>query len=91
VSPFRLTRVERAEAGVRAALDGAGIDVRDLRVRDVGDRAVIEVDVDRVDEVRSSPAVAAVLAAGFPAAEVDPRGFRSGAMNERLAEPERFR
>ena len=29
--------------------------------------------------------------AGFAAAEVDPRGFRSGSMNERLADPERYR
>ena len=33
----------------------------------------------------------AVLDAGFDDAEVDPKGFRSGAMNELLADPERFR
>jgi uncharacterized protein len=33
----------------------------------------------------------AVRRAGFDAAEVDPRGFRSGAMNELLAEPDRYR
>jgi uncharacterized protein len=61
-------------------------------VRDRGDRASLEVDADRVDEVRSKPAVlAAVLDAGFSHAEVDPGGFRSGSMNELLAEPERFR
>jgi uncharacterized protein len=92
VSPFRLARVERAEAAARAALADAAIDVRDLRVRDTGDRASLEVDAHRVDEVRATPAVlAAVLAAGFPDAEVDPHGFRSGSMNERLADPERFR
>jgi uncharacterized protein len=92
VSPFRLARVERAEAAARAALAASGIDVRDLRVRDRGDRASLEVDADRVDEVRSKPAVlAAVLDAGFSHAEVDPGGFRSGSMNELLAEPERFR
>jgi uncharacterized protein len=31
------------------------------------------------------------VAAGFAVADVDPRGFRSGAMNELLATPERFR
>ena len=92
VTPFRLARVERAEAGVRAALVADAIDVRDLRVRDLGDRAVLEVDAIRVEQVRSSTAVlAAVRAAGFPDVEVDPRGFRSGSMNERLPEPERFR
>jgi len=32
-----------------------------------------------------------VRGAGFEAAEVDPQGFRSGAMNELLAEPDRYR
>jgi uncharacterized protein len=35
--------------------------------------------------------LAAVRAAGFEDAGVDPRGFRSGSMNERLAEPARWR
>jgi uncharacterized protein len=33
----------------------------------------------------------AVRGAGFARADLDPRGFRSGAMNERLAEPDRYR
>jgi uncharacterized protein len=92
VSPFRLARVERAEAAVRAVLEEAGVDVCDLRVRDLGDSASLEVDHARVDAVRRLPAVLdALLSAGFPVAEVDPRGFRSGAMNERLATPDRYR
>jgi pyridinium-3,5-biscarboxylic acid mononucleotide sulfurtransferase len=92
VSPFRLARVERAEAAVRSALADAGITVRDVRVRDLGDRAVLEVDADRVGEVRRRPEVlAAVSAAGFAAAELDARGFRSGSMNERLPAPDLFR
>jgi uncharacterized protein len=92
VSPFRLARVERAEAAVRAALDAAGIDVRNVRVRDVGDRGRLEVDADRLAEVDACPAVLeAVRAAGFEEAEVDRHGFRSGSMNELLPEPERFR
>jgi uncharacterized protein len=92
VSPHRLARVERAETAARAVLTGAGLTVRDLRVRDLGDRASIEVDAEVVTRARALPAVvAAVVEAGFPAVEVDPRGFRSGAMNERLADPERYR
>ena len=92
VSPFRLARVERAEAAARVALQAERIDVRDLRVRDRGDRAVLEVDAGRVAAVVAAPAVLrAVLDAGFDDAEVDPKGFRSGAMNELLADPERFR
>ena len=86
VSPFRLGRVERAEAGVRAALTAAGIDVRNLRVRDLGERARLEVDAAAVPDVRDTPAVlAAVTDAGFADVELDPRGFRSGSMNEALS------
>ena len=92
VSPFRLARVERAEAAVRAALAHAGIDVRDLRVRDLGDRARLEVDAAAVPAVRAAPEVLdAVRGAGFDDADLDPAGFRSGSMNELLAEPERYR
>jgi len=35
--------------------------------------------------------VDAVVAEGFAAAQVDPRGFRSGSMNERLPEPDKYR
>jgi uncharacterized protein len=92
VSPFRLSRIERAEVAVRSALDAAGITVHNLRVRDLGDRASIELDADQVAPARTVPEVAAAAeGAGFAHAEVDPRGFRSGSMNELLAEPERFR
>ena len=92
VSPMRLARVERAEAAARSVLARAGLDVRDLRVRDLGDRASIEVDPSVVTAAAALPElVAAVARAGFTTAEVDPRGFRSGSMNERLADPERYR
>src|SRR5207302_909196 len=48
VTPARLARVERAEATLRAALQSAGVPVRDLRVRDLGDRARIEIDREHV-------------------------------------------
>jgi len=92
VSPFRLGRVERAEAAARMALAEAGIQVTNLRVRDLGDHAGLEVDVEKVAEVRALDSVReALMSAGFPAADVDPRGFRSGSMNELLPEPERYR
>jgi uncharacterized protein len=91
VSPFRLARVERAEAAVRQALRAAGIDVRDLRVRDLGDRASLEVDAEHVQAARNLPAVLDTLReAGFLEADVDERGFRSGSLNERLDEPDRY-
>lgn len=92
VTPFRLARIERAEAAVRSALEDAGIGVRNLRVRDLGERASIELDADVVGSASQVPdVVAAALDAGFGRAEIDPFGFRSGSMNERLAEPDRYR
>jgi len=90
VSPHRLARIEAAESRARSVLAGAGHEVGNLRVRDLGDRASVELDpellagdlTDVLDAVRSS---------GFEIVEIDPQGFRSGSMNERLPDPERFR
>jgi uncharacterized protein len=88
VSPFRLARVERAEVAVRAALVSEGLATVDLRVRDLDDVASIELDVELVEAATRVPAVAeAAVSAGFAEAHVDPKGFRSGSMNELLAEP----
>ena len=89
VSAARLARVEAAELALRQALAAAGLAVRDLRVRDMGDDvARVEVDAALV------PAVGPELLAavdGFARVELDPRGFRSGAMNELLPDPVRYR
>lgn len=89
ITPARLNRVESAERTLRAALTGAGYPVGNLRVRDLGDLAKVEVDAPLVGVVAGRPDLAALV--GFEQVEVDPRGFRSGAMNELLPEPERFR
>jgi uncharacterized protein (TIGR00268 family) len=89
VSAERLARVERAEAALRGALAGAGIPARDLRVRDLGDD-VARVEVDAALVPRVGPELLAVVA-GFDRVELDPRGFRSGAMNELLPDPVRYR
>jgi pyridinium-3,5-biscarboxylic acid mononucleotide sulfurtransferase len=92
ITPARLARVERAESALRTALAVAGIPVRNLRVRDLGESASVEVDAAAVALVTGTPAVlAAVEQAGFARVEVDAVGFRSGAMNERLPDPEPFR
>ncbi|HEX6919498.1 MAG TPA: ATP-dependent sacrificial sulfur transferase LarE [Actinomycetes bacterium] len=92
ITPARLARVERAEVAVRRLLAEEGVVVENLRVRDLGDTARVEVDADRVAVVAALPGVPdAVRTAGFDRAEVDPRGFRSGAMNELLPDPSRYR
>jgi uncharacterized protein len=90
VTPSRLARVERAETALRGALHAAGIPVRDLRVRDLGDRARVEVDRELVAAVAARVALLDAVD-GFEAVEVDPHGFRSGSMNELLADPARYR
>jgi uncharacterized protein len=84
VTPHRLGRVERAESALRAALGSAGLEVRDLRVRDLGDVARIEVDRELVGAVSARPDLLDAVT-GFASVEVDPRGFRSGSMNEVLS------
>ena len=96
VTPHRLARVERAEAAVRATLADHAVEVENLRVRDLDDRARVELDASVVERLDQTPdarsaVLDAVRQAGFEAAEIDPRGFRSGAMNELLPEAERRR
>ena len=90
ITPARLVRVDRAETAAREALAAARLPVRDLRVRDLGGTARIEVDAALVAAVAADgSAASAVLAAGFDVVEVEP--FRSGSMNELLADPEPYR
>ncbi len=86
VTPHRLARVERAEAAVRDAAAALGVPLRNLRVRDLGDRATVEVDarVLPLAPVVEERLLVGVRDAGFERADVDPRGFRSGSLNELL-------
>jgi uncharacterized protein len=84
ITPHRLARVEAAESGLRLAFAAAGIHVRDLRVRDLGDVARIEIDADQVAAVAARTDLLHAVT-GFDRVEIDPRGFRSGSMNELLS------
>ena len=86
VTPHRLARVERAEAEVRRLLEGSGL--RNLRVRDLGERASVEVDAELLPlpAGRAEAVLDAVRRAGFAEAVLDPAGFRSGSLNAALAE-----
>jgi uncharacterized protein len=85
VTPHRLARVERAEAAARDLLASYGL--RNLRVRDLGDLALVEVDRELLplEPELQAAVVTAVTGSGFAQAQVDEKGFRSGSMNERLA------
>jgi uncharacterized protein len=60
--------------------------LRNLRVRDLGEKASVEVDADLLplDPGVEAGLLAAVREAGFEVAAVNPRGFRSGSMNDAL-------
>jgi uncharacterized protein len=89
ITPNLLARVDRAEQAVRDHLAPYG--VLNVRVRDLGESASIEIDAHLLGTIDNSALVELVRAEGFAAAAVDPRGFRSGSMNERLPDPDRFR
>jgi uncharacterized protein len=83
VSVAVLSRVERAEAGVRALGFPA------LRVRHYGDTARLEVPLDELAAVigRREAVVAAVRNAGYTYVTLDLEGLRSGNLNQALASP----
>jgi uncharacterized protein len=86
VTPHRLARVERAEAAVRGRAAELGLPLRNLRVRDRGDRASLELDaalLPLAEEVAET-LLECVRSTGFDRAELDPRGFRSGSLNDLL-------
>jgi pyridinium-3,5-biscarboxylic acid mononucleotide sulfurtransferase len=97
VTSARLARVERAEVSARHALSQLEVPVVNLRVRDLGgDLARIEVDREvlmtlQAEERLAQALIADVIAAGFARAAIDERGFRSGSMNELLADPAVYR
>ncbi len=84
VSADRLHRIDAAETAARGSLADAGIPFVNLRVRDLGDRARIEVDAEFTTSAGASDVVDRVVACGFDRAEIDPRGFRTGSLNEAL-------
>jgi pyridinium-3,5-biscarboxylic acid mononucleotide sulfurtransferase len=76
-----LRRVERAEAAVRA------LGFRELRVRHLGDAARVEIareEMGRLDDALRASVSAAVRAAGYAAATIDPAGYRRGRLNDAL-------
>lgn len=84
VTPKRLARIERAEAWLRSRL---GPDVN-LRVRDHGDVARVEVDAGRLADLVALAADmdAALRDLGWAYVAIDAGGFRSGSLNATLPE-----
>jgi pyridinium-3,5-biscarboxylic acid mononucleotide sulfurtransferase len=82
VTPEKLARIGQAEQALRS------FGFRQLRVRHFADRARVEIAPDELGRVESEGLAkrieAELLALGFPAVEIDPRGYRSGRLNEGL-------
>ena len=80
VTPEKLARIGQAEQALRA------LGFRQLRVRHFADRARVEIAPDELGRVEADGLAerikADLLALGFPAVEIDPRGYRSGRLNE---------
>jgi uncharacterized protein len=76
----KLARIGQAEQLLR------GLGFRQLRVRHFADRARVEIAPDELGRVTAeglAPRIEAdLLRLGFPAVEIDPRGYRSGSLNE---------
>lgn len=77
----RLSRVERAEASLTA------MGFTELRVRDYGESARIEVPIEQLINAaqRHQEVAAAVKSAGFVYATLDLEGLRSGNLNQALS------
>lgn len=84
VSRSRLQRIEAAETLLRERLAATGIRPVQLRVRDRGEAASVEIDANLVAVAAALPNLLAEIP-GFPVITLDARGFRSGSLNEGLA------
>jgi uncharacterized protein len=84
VTAAKLRMIERAEGYLRRRFD-----LRECRVRHYDAFARVEVPVAYLAEVTAPPVLAEIERhfrdIGFPNTEIDPRGFRSGALNEVIA------
>ena len=82
VTPERLDRIAQAEAFIRS------LGLRQLRVRDHGDLARIEVPLEEVEQLAEPTLRAHIVerlkGLGFVHVTLDLEGFRSGSMNASL-------
>lgn len=80
ITTATLARIERAELAVRSFLDGLGLPWHNLRVRDLGGAARIELDQDLVRDLQGDATLlGTVRSLGFVAVSVS--AFRSGVLN----------
>jgi uncharacterized protein len=78
VTPAALARVDGAEQAIKA------LGYRVLRVRHHGELGRVELAADELEYALADPepVLAAVRASGYRRAEIDPKPFRSGSLND---------
>ena len=83
ITPGKLRQIESAEGWLRA--QGFAV----CRVRHYGEEARVEVPVGDLERLREGELHGRMVAAfeelGFARVQIDPRGYRSGSLNEALA------
>jgi uncharacterized protein len=86
VTPLRLSRIEQAEAWLRERLPAS----TQLRVRDHGDVARVEVSVEAIPLAAglAGELTAVLVGLGWSYATLDLAGFRSGSLNATLPSAE---
>jgi uncharacterized protein len=80
ITAGRLRRIERAEARIRERFGISG----DLRVRDLDKTARVEVGKKDIRRLKSHLLAAALRPLGYERVTIDPRGYRTGSLNEEL-------
>lgn len=81
VTEYRLARIDRAETAVWAALTAAGIATVNLRVRDLGVDARVEIDQHAAVAAGDRADLAGVLASAGFTGRVEVAAFSSGALS----------
>lgn len=83
INAKKLARIDRAEKVLRHAFKISG----NLRVRDFGDTASVEVDREKIKHLAVSKRPATLLKPlGYKNVVVDPKGYRCGSLNKTIAE-----
>ena len=85
VTEERLRRIERAEEVLVAPIDEGGLGLKQVRVRDHGGIARVEIASDEIERIWSTGVLRAlsarIQAAGFDHVTLDLVGYRAGSLS----------
>ncbi len=78
ITKSRLARIDRAEELLRKNFRIIG----NLRVRDIGVKALVEVDRQEIKKLLLERVTKILAPLGYKQVEIDPKGYRMGSMNQ---------